>query len=95
MMKLWLLRPASYDSEPRPGYNWGKGTPWHNYWDCYFGHVVRAETEAEARQMVPTGDEEGYLSDKVNPWLDEHSATCVEITVSGVAEVIISDFHAA
>lgn len=76
-MKLWLLEKIE------PGFA-GK------YWsyDCYYAHVVRAETEEQARNMVPCGDEGKQA------WLDLSLTTCAELTADGEPGVIISDFSA-
>ena len=47
-MKLWLLRPRE---------NFAKGNnPWHPWYDKYFGFVIRAETEDEARSIATEAD---------------------------------------
>jgi hypothetical protein len=88
-MKLWELYPKA----DAPGY-WG--------YDCYHGAVIRAKTEKDAREMMPTADEAPYhwdlkAGEKIvddNPWLDPQRTACVQLTVAGEAEVIITDFHA-
>lgn len=94
-MNLWLLRPKSYNPNPGPGNtDLAQEFPWRTHWDCYFGHVVRAETAQQAREAVPTGDEAGYSNGRLNPWLDGTLVTCEELQADGDAEVIISDFLA-
>jgi hypothetical protein len=44
-MKIWLLKPAVSGNDPSTN-------PWEPWYDCVFGMVVRAETEAEARQFA-------------------------------------------
>jgi hypothetical protein len=50
--------------------------------------------------MMPTGDEADYHwedSGQVidyNPWLDANVTVCEPLTVTGEAEIIITDFHA-
>ena len=86
-MKLWNLYPKA----DAPGY-WG--------YDCYHGAVIRAKTEEEARKMMPTGDEADYHWENFgqvidyNPWLDANVTVCEPLTVTGEAEIIITDFHA-
>ena len=79
-MKLWLLK-AHPDNE-----RWG--------YDCYYGFVVRAVDEKAAREMVPVGDEGAGWRNFGNPWLDELLTSCVELTVHGKPEVVLSDFSA-
>ncbi len=75
-MKLWFV------SKRTPGHEamWG--------YDCYYAHVVRAETEHQARSMVPSGDEGASV------WLDPAQTTCEELPAQGEPEVILSDFLA-
>ena len=60
----------------------------HAGYDTYDAHVVRAETEEDARDMVPTGFEGRQT------WLELSKSTCVEINDDGVAGVVISSFNA-
>ena len=94
-MKLWLLRPV----ENLPD----NDNPWEPWYDKVFGFVVRAETEAEARDMAhaDAGHENRgeFLNDKIadtkEPWKDGKYSTCVELLPAGQAGVVISDFAAA
>jgi len=80
-MKLWILKPKPH-------------VDWPNY-DAYFGHVVRAETEEEAREFCLCGDEGVYGAEPgCNPWLDSTKTTCQELTQNGASGVVLSDFNA-
>lgn len=79
-MKLWILRPVDDEASP-----W---TPWY---DRAFGFIVRAETEAVARQIASfkAGNE------KPAAWLDESLSSCEELTADGEPGLILRDFSAA
>ena len=92
-MKLWLLRHIAGRPE------------WEPWYDKAFGHVVRAETEQQAREMAAdaAGDEaeRNWEADPLgrthvrNPWLDATASTCVELTTNGAVEVVMTDLHSA
>ena len=97
-MKLYLLRPREIADE--------RNNPWEPWYDKSFGFVVRAETEADARQIAHenAGDEnqEGRygwqgtdLRYPVKPWLHIKYSICEELTADGDAGLIIQDVHAA
>lgn len=94
-MKLWLLRPVNGLAK--------NDNPWDPWYDKAFGFVVRADTEAEARDMAhaEAGDEnrEMFLGGKTantnEPWRDAKYSTCVELTAEGHAEVVMQDFARA
>lgn len=88
-MKLWLLRPV----EKLPKDN----NPWEPWYDKFFGFVVRAETEAEAREQAQSerGDETYSEGGTIPVWTDPELSTCVELSPEGDAEVIIYDFAKA
>jgi hypothetical protein len=88
-MNLFLLRPTE------------ENEIWEPWYDKYFGFVVRAETESNARAMISgknitLGDECDRLTG-FNPWQSPENTTCVKIAddVNGEAEILMSDFHAA
>ena len=84
-MKLFLIRPIDK-----------KAAPWDTLYDCYFGFVIRAESEEEARSKCLCGDEFPSTSGDghpKNPWLDSDLAFCVELTKDGEPGIIISDFN--
>ena len=85
-MQLWLLRPI--ENLP-PGED-----PWIPWYDKCFGFVVRAASEAEARQIA---DAEGFDENrgKHKAWLDAKYSTCVALTDTGDPGVIIIDVHSA
>ena len=59
-------------------------------YDCFNGHIIRADTEDEARAMASdTARDEGR-----NTWLDPTRSTCVIIEDTGKKEIILSDYHA-
>ncbi len=76
-MRIWILRKI------------GDGT-WPPEWDCCYGMVIRAGTEAAARKFAakrpPAGDE------GPNVWLDPAKTTCEELTAEGEEGVVIIDF---
>lgn len=94
-MKLWLLRPADGLAK--------NDNPWEPWYDKAFGFVVRAETEAKARDMAHAGagDENRgmFLGEKTadtnEPWRNAKYSTCVELTAEGPAEVVMQDFASA
>ena len=93
-MKLYLLRPVKKLEH--------NNNPWHPWFDKAFGFVVRAETEAQARELANKdgGDETGGVNHSVyrtggDPWLDEEFSTCIELTPDGELGVIIKDFASA
>ena len=81
-MKLWILRPID-GLVP---------DPWDNWYDKYFGFVVRAKSEDEARLIVSSGrcGDEGK-----EVWLDPSWTSCKHLTGDGNREVIIADFRGA
>jgi hypothetical protein len=83
-MPLWILRPV--DDHPH----------WEPWYDKAFGFVVRADSEAEARQIAQSngGDELGW-DIKRDCWTDPTAATCIKLSVEGPSGVVMRDFHAA
>jgi hypothetical protein len=94
-MKLWLLRPVNKLPD--------NDDPWEPWFDKAFGFVVRAETEADARDMAhaDAGDENRstflgrQTANTREPWKDAKYSTCVELLPDGLAEVVIQDFARA
>ncbi len=94
-MKLWLLRPVDGLAK--------NDNPWEPWYDKAFGFVVRAETEAEARDMAhaEAGDENrgmflgGKTADTNEPWKNAKYSTCTELLPEGAAEVVMQDFARA
>lgn len=74
-MKLWILIRHINEHDP--------------IYDSFDGHVIRAETEARAREMAnqKAGDE-GRI------WLDPDKVQCTELTVDGPEGFQLSDFNA-
>lgn len=95
-MKIWLLQAK--DQDLPDGVN-----PWVPWYDKAFGHVVRAETEEEAREIAHNnaGDENRgeFLGEKISktesPWKDSKYSTCIELVHEGESGLIITDFHSA
>lgn len=94
-MKLWLLKAR----EDLPvGDN-----PWEPWYDKSFGAVVRAETEAQARQFAHenAGDENrgafliNKVADTTQPWLNSKYSQCEELLQDGTAEMVLQDFKMA
>ena len=91
-MKLWVLGEVA-------------GRPKHDRfsYDNYHGFVIRAETEAEAREAAKNAsipdwyeeeDIEDGLSDDTLAWLDPNLTFCREILKDGEQEIILSDYRA-
>jgi hypothetical protein len=82
-MYIWILRPQEGLND-----NDNPWKPWHNK---SFGFVIRAKNEEEARKIA---DDNARCEndDTSNPWLDSKYSTCVKLTHSGEAGLIISDF---
>lgn len=80
-MKLWMLKPKSETSIP-----W---RPWH---DKVFCHIVRADTEPQARQiaMDNAGDEKSRTPDV---WLNPDYSTCEPLSIEGDPGLIVRDFR--
>ncbi len=77
-MKLWLLLD--------------KGN-WTEKYDVYNGHIIRAETELEAREMCFTGDERKWGKVKY-PWMTPELTSCEELTTTGHRQYIMGDYRA-
>lgn len=100
-MKLWLLRPLEKWSESCEE----DGNPWHPWYDCTFGMVVRAPNEQAARQMAQDSggfETAGYSHERAaqmayrsQAWLSPEYSRCVELTPDGEPGIIIEDSHAA
>ena len=94
-MKLWILRPVDGLAKT--------DNPWEPWYDKAFGFVVRAETEAEARDLADAdaGDENRgefmgrSTANTKAPWKDAAYSTCVELLPEGAAEVVMKDFASA
>lgn len=94
-MKLYLLRPIRkfYDTAIN---NDTKDNPWNPWYDKYFGFIIRAENEYEARSLAPkNGNEVGKIEINHNPWLDRNYSECTELTNEGKSGKIICDFRSA
>ena len=64
----------------------------HIGWDEYSGHVVAAESEADARERASAKSE---ICDGSGRWLDPSiTVECIGTTTSDHARVILSDFNA-
>jgi hypothetical protein len=86
-MKLWILEPIDLPK--------GQRDPWDPWYDKAFAHVVRAQTEGEARALAGTSIGDECRGPAGNVWLDPKYTTCIELTADGTAEVVMTDFHAA
>lgn len=75
-MKIWLLTAKKHAKE------------WEFLYDTSLGHVVRAESETEARHLASkkSGDE------GKDAWLRSDKSTCTELNGEGKAECILTDF---
>lgn len=90
-MKLWLLQPRD-DLSP-------KDDPWDPWYDKCFGHVIRAESEINARYIAHThacdenrgeflGEVTAYTKE---PWMRPKYSTCIELLPDGKEEHIMRD----
>lgn len=97
-MRLWLLEAPEVPDPKNPERTTRQQGPWSPWYDKAFGFVVRAETEAEARQFAAEqGGDENPSSDSAegSPWLDASLSSCVNLTAEGPAGVILKDFWSA
>jgi hypothetical protein len=77
-MDLWLIQKKDLGMEAPWGY------------DCYYAHVIRAESENDARRIASTvACDEGP-----SVWLDPSMTTCKPLTSTGEPVIILSDFLA-
>ena len=83
-MKLWILR--AIDGLP------DDNNPWHPWYDCTFGMVIRADTEKQARQKA---QDEGSPETEYWPeaWTSHKLSTCRELLPDGDEDIIIEDSH--
>ncbi len=79
-MKLWLL-------EARSGLSKGDN-PWAGTYDMAYGFVIRAKTEAQARNLCRPGDE------GKDAWLLSKYSSCEELKAEGMPGEVLQDFHA-
>lgn len=85
-MKLWELRPIDFPND----YS-GPKDPWNPWYDKAFGMIVRAETEAQAREIAS----ENCWDEGAKAWLNTTFSTCSELLQDGPVEVIMLDGHSA
>ena len=87
-MKLWLLKRI--ENLPM------KNDPWDPWYDTMQGFVIRAKTEMEARQIAhECGGNENFAIRETHPWKDKKYSTCIELSIKGKQELVLSDFNAA
>lgn len=60
-------------------------------WEETEGFVIRASSESEARALAAAHTDGERVG---NRWTDETQSTCVELTTTGSAEIILTDFNA-
>jgi hypothetical protein len=85
-VKLWLLKPR--DGLPTTD------NPWEPWYDKPFGHVIRAETESDARRLA-SEDAGEWAKEMQRAWLDPSLSTCVELLPDGPPKVVLTDFRSA
>ncbi len=88
--KLWLLLPIE-GLEP---------DPWEPWYDKSFGHIVRAESEVAARELVAKDIytdpySEAYGNEGGDVWLSSTTSICEELTANGEPGVILTDTRMA
>ena len=94
-MRLWILRAR--EDLPRDD------NPWKPRYDKNFGLVVRAASEARARELaqaVAANESRGtFLESKTantnSPWLDAKYSTCDELTKDGDEGVLLINYQAS
>lgn len=80
-MKLWLLKPREEDKL------------WEPWYDKAFGFVVRAETEARARELAEEmAGNESREGRQQFAWKDPEHSTCQELLPEGEETVVLRDF---
>lgn len=86
-MKLWILK-AKKDLPKNDN-------PWCKWYDKFFGHIVRAETEEQARILAQQYSEQnkGDENRTVQAWVNPKYSSCVELLPYGESEVILSDYR--
>ena len=85
-MKLWLLTAKENLA--------GDNDPWISRYDCYYGFVIRAETETEARQIADNGGADEKRFGIQDTWLNPAYSNCVEVTAAVEAGIVLRDFNA-
>lgn len=80
-MKLWLLKAR--DDLPVGD------DPWDPWYDRVHGYVIRAPSEAAARQMAQKSGKEETRSATV--WLDPVYSTCTALEAEGEEEIVLID----
>lgn len=93
--KLWILRPVE---EREKG-----DDPWEPWYDKYFGFIICAPTEEEARTLahMREGNENSgkflgrQTSKTKQPWLDCKYSTCVELKPTDETKIIMDDYYKA
>ncbi|MCP5004957.1 MAG: hypothetical protein GY941_13635 [Planctomycetes bacterium] len=86
-MKLWILQAKDEELQ-------NNDNPWVPWYDRAFGHVVRAETEEDARKIAH--ENAGFENQRefMQPWKDQKYSTCVELSADGEHGLILTDFRA-
>ena len=99
-MKIWQLLPSADVKE--------SNDPWSSRYDCYYGFVIAAETEEQARQMAQAEsyrtcacetqtwiDQDGSdVAVERQVWTDPRFTTCVELTAGNEPRIIEASYHA-
>ncbi len=86
-LKLYILRPVYREDGGIP-----KGGPWDPWYDKTFGAVIRADSEAKARQLMASD----YRGAEGGPaWINPTLSTCELLTVDGAVGAVITDFRRA
>ena len=92
-MKLWLITPQPDLPE--------ETSPWEPWYNKAFGFVVRAKTEADARQIASgnAGEETRSFphrrTGQSDAWENPTLSRCVELHQDGKKGLVLRDFHAA
>lgn len=76
-MKLWILEPRKGDSL------------WRYADDTAQAHVVRAETERDAREYAC----QRHGREGEDAWRDQSHSTCIELPADGEAGIVVTDYY--
>ena len=84
-LKLWLLRPVDWSKNERGRYDTDLDE-W-NVWDRYYGFVIQAYTEDEARGFAARE----ASSEGAEVWINSAKTSCVELKPGTEAGIVISE----
>ena len=80
-MKLYILKAKDINDI--------KYDPWNVPYDCYFGFVICAENEKQARSLA-----NARAADEGKVWDNPKYVSCKELVPSNTPGIVMSDFNA-